>query len=71
MTGVAHMPDIQKFCLYDKKVLEPVIPWLKPGRGFSTQPGFFLANDYIAIVPVRAVGVMAAWAVSLEFRARK
>jgi len=70
MTGVAHMPDIQKFCLYDKKVLKVAVPGLDSRRGFSTQPGF-LANDYIAIVPVRAVGVMAAWAVPLEFSARK
>jgi len=50
------MPDIQKFCLYDKKVLKVAVPGLDSGRRFSTQPGF-LANDYIAIVPVRAVGV--------------
>jgi len=51
-------------------VLKVAVPGLDSGRGCSTQPGF-VANDYIAIVPVRAVGVMAAWAVPLEFSARK
>jgi hypothetical protein len=37
MTGVAHIPDIQKISLNFRNVLKVAVPGLDSGRGFSTQ----------------------------------